>query len=89
MAAAPTRSAPRRSRHNPALRAAQPLWAPIAHLRPLRRAGMRGNKGVTLIANDLVHARISGRVMRKMRVDSLAELVRVAAALGVPLVAHR
>jgi FixJ family two-component response regulator len=29
-----------------------------------------------------------GRVMRKMRVDSLADLVRVAAALGVPLVAH-
>jgi FixJ family two-component response regulator len=29
-----------------------------------------------------------GRVMRKMRVDSLAELVRVASALDVPLVAH-
>jgi FixJ family two-component response regulator len=29
-----------------------------------------------------------GRVMRKMRVDSLADLVRVAAALGVPFVAH-
>jgi len=29
-----------------------------------------------------------GRVMRKMRVDSLAELVRVAAALELPLVAH-
>ncbi len=29
-----------------------------------------------------------GRVMRKMRVDSLAELVRVAAALGVPVVAR-
>jgi RNA polymerase sigma factor (sigma-70 family) len=29
-----------------------------------------------------------GRVMRKMRVDSLADLVRVAAALDVPLVAH-
>jgi FixJ family two-component response regulator len=29
-----------------------------------------------------------GRVMRKMRVDSLAELVRAAAALDVPLVAH-
>ncbi len=29
-----------------------------------------------------------GRVMRKMRVDSLADLVRVAATLGVPLVAH-
>src|SRR5262245_34697696 len=29
-----------------------------------------------------------GQVMRKMRVDSLAELVRVAAALDVPLVAH-
>lgn len=29
-----------------------------------------------------------GRVMRKMRVDSLAELVRVAAALGVSVVAH-
>jgi FixJ family two-component response regulator len=28
-----------------------------------------------------------GRVMRKMQVDSLAELVRVATALGVPLVA--
>jgi FixJ family two-component response regulator len=28
-----------------------------------------------------------GRVMRKMRVDSLADLVRVAATLGVPLVA--
>lgn len=26
-----------------------------------------------------------GRVMRKMRVDSLAELVRVAATLAVPL----
>jgi FixJ family two-component response regulator len=30
-----------------------------------------------------------GRVMRKMGVDSLAELVRVAAALNIPLVAHR
>jgi RNA polymerase sigma factor (sigma-70 family) len=29
-----------------------------------------------------------GQVMRKMQVDSLAELVRVAAALDVPLVAH-
>jgi DNA-binding NarL/FixJ family response regulator len=29
-----------------------------------------------------------GQVMRKMRVDSLAELVRVAGALDVPLVAH-
>jgi FixJ family two-component response regulator len=29
-----------------------------------------------------------GQVMRKMGVDSLAELVRVAAALDVPLVAH-
>ena len=29
-----------------------------------------------------------GRVMRKMRVESLAELVRVAAVLDVPLVAH-
>ena len=29
-----------------------------------------------------------GQVMRKMRVDSLAELVRVAAALDLPLVAH-
>jgi FixJ family two-component response regulator len=29
-----------------------------------------------------------GRVMRKMRVDSLAELVRVAAALDVPRVTH-
>jgi FixJ family two-component response regulator len=29
-----------------------------------------------------------GRVMRKMRVDSLADLVRVAAALEVPRVAH-
>ena len=29
-----------------------------------------------------------GQVMRKMRVDSLAELVRVAAALDVPLFAH-
>ena len=29
-----------------------------------------------------------GRVMRKMRVESLAELVRAAAALNVPLVAH-
>jgi RNA polymerase sigma factor (sigma-70 family) len=29
-----------------------------------------------------------GRVMRKMRVESLADLVRVAAALDVPLVAH-
>ena len=29
-----------------------------------------------------------GRVMRKMRVDSLAELVRVAVALDVPLVAY-
>jgi FixJ family two-component response regulator len=29
-----------------------------------------------------------GQVMRKMRVDSLADLVRVAAALDVPLVAH-
>jgi FixJ family two-component response regulator len=30
-----------------------------------------------------------GRVMRKMQVDSLADLVRVAAALDVPPVAHR
>ena len=29
-----------------------------------------------------------GKVMRKMRVESLAGLVRIAAALGVPLVAH-
>jgi FixJ family two-component response regulator len=29
-----------------------------------------------------------GQVMRKMRVDSLADLVRVAGALDVPLVAH-
>jgi FixJ family two-component response regulator len=29
-----------------------------------------------------------GRVMRKMRVDSLADLVRAAAVLGMPLVAH-
>jgi FixJ family two-component response regulator len=29
-----------------------------------------------------------GRVMRKMRVDSLADLVRVAAALEVPLAGH-
>jgi FixJ family two-component response regulator len=29
-----------------------------------------------------------GRVMRKMRADSLAELVRVGAALDVPLAAH-
>jgi FixJ family two-component response regulator len=29
-----------------------------------------------------------GQVMRKMRVDSLAEPVRVAAALDVPVVAH-
>jgi FixJ family two-component response regulator len=29
-----------------------------------------------------------GRVMRKMRADSLADLVRVAAALGVEVVAH-
>jgi FixJ family two-component response regulator len=29
-----------------------------------------------------------GRVMRKMRVDSLADLVRVATALGVELAAH-
>lgn len=29
-----------------------------------------------------------GRVMRKMRVESLADLVRVAAALDVPLAAH-
>jgi RNA polymerase sigma factor (sigma-70 family) len=29
-----------------------------------------------------------GRVMRKMRVDSLADLVRVAAALDVPFVTH-
>jgi FixJ family two-component response regulator len=29
-----------------------------------------------------------GRVMRKMHVESLAELVRVAAALGIPLAAH-
>ena len=29
-----------------------------------------------------------GRVMRKMRVDSLADLVRAAAALDVPRVAH-
>jgi FixJ family two-component response regulator len=29
-----------------------------------------------------------GQVMRKMRVDSLAELVRVAAALDVPVIAH-
>jgi FixJ family two-component response regulator len=29
-----------------------------------------------------------GQVMRRMRVQSLAELVRVAAALDVPLVAY-
>ena len=29
-----------------------------------------------------------GQVMRKMQVDSLADLVRVAATLNVPLVAH-
>jgi FixJ family two-component response regulator len=29
-----------------------------------------------------------GRVMRKMQVDSLADLVRAAAALDVSLVAH-
>ena len=29
-----------------------------------------------------------GRVMRKMQVDSLADLVRVAAALGVELAPH-
>jgi hypothetical protein len=29
-----------------------------------------------------------GQLMRKMRVDSLAELVSVAAALDVPLVVH-
>jgi len=29
-----------------------------------------------------------GRVMRKMRVESLADLVRVAAALDIPFVAH-
>jgi FixJ family two-component response regulator len=29
-----------------------------------------------------------GRVMRKMRVDSLAELVRLAAALDVPVITH-
>jgi FixJ family two-component response regulator len=29
-----------------------------------------------------------GQVMRKMRVQSLADLVRVASALDVPLVAH-
>jgi FixJ family two-component response regulator len=29
-----------------------------------------------------------GQVMRKMQVQSLAELVRVAAALDVPLFAH-
>lgn len=29
-----------------------------------------------------------GRIMRKMRVDPLAELVRVTAALDVPRVAH-
>jgi FixJ family two-component response regulator len=29
-----------------------------------------------------------GQVMRKMQVDSLADLVRVAAALDVPVTAH-
>jgi FixJ family two-component response regulator len=29
-----------------------------------------------------------GRVMRKMRVDSLAELVRLAAALDVRVISH-
>jgi FixJ family two-component response regulator len=29
-----------------------------------------------------------GQVMRKMRVDSLAELVRVAAALDVPIISR-
>jgi FixJ family two-component response regulator len=45
------------------------------------------------IASDLGISEITvkahrGHVMRKMRVDSLADLVRVAAALDVPLVAH-
>ncbi len=39
------------------------------------------------ISEDTVKAH-RGLVMRKMQVDSVADLVRVAAALDVPLVAH-
>ena len=39
------------------------------------------------IREDTVKAH-RGQVMRKMQVDSVADLVRVAAALDVPLVSH-
>ncbi|TME26458.1 MAG: hypothetical protein E6I75_26305 [Chloroflexi bacterium] len=39
------------------------------------------------IREDMVKAH-RGQVMRKMQVDSVADLVRVAAALDVPLVSH-
>ena len=62
----------------------------------------RERETMTLVVSGLLNKQIAvelgiseitvkahrGRVMRKMRVDSLAELVRVAAALDVPLVAH-
>jgi FixJ family two-component response regulator len=44
--------------------------------------------GVELGISEITVKAHRGRVMRKMRVDSLADLVRVAAALDMPPVAH-
>ncbi len=74
----------------------RPLRECLASLTPRERETM------ALVVSGLLNKQIAaelgiseitvkahrGRVMRKMRVDSLADLVRVAAALDVPLVAH-
>ena len=52
-------------------------------------AGMLNKQiGLKLGISEITVKAHRGRVMRKMQVDSLADLVRVAAALDVPLVAH-
>jgi FixJ family two-component response regulator len=74
----------------------RPLRECLASLTPRERETM------ALVVSGLLNKQIAaelgiseitvkahrGRMMRKMRVDSLADLVRVAAALDVPLVAH-